>query len=180
MRELTYIRSMLGGERHFLVGETRVREGMKTAFGVQRGQAKRRSIKFNMTFTEWADIWLESGHWFERGTRADQYVMGRLGDVGPYAVGNVKIITVARNGHDAQSGRVASPETRQKQSIAMKDREITDEHRAKLSAANKGKKPWRGEPCTEKTRKRMSDHSTAMWTDPEFRRRMMAARSRKK
>src|ERR1700691_4303747 len=60
-------------------------------------RAKRRGIPFELTFNEWWDIWTSSGHWNERGRYRHQYVMARHGDVGPYAVGNVKIITNSEN-----------------------------------------------------------------------------------
>ncbi len=59
--------------------------------------AKKRSIEFLLTFEEWLKIWVDSGHYFERGCRKGQYVMVRKGDNGPYAVGNVRITTVEEN-----------------------------------------------------------------------------------
>jgi hypothetical protein len=51
-------------------------------------------------------VWLESGHWEERGSGPDQYVMHRVGDRGPYKVGNVFIDTNARNMVTANVTRV--------------------------------------------------------------------------
>lgn len=42
-------------------------------------------------------IWTESGHLAERGNRAYQYCMSRIGDQGAYEVGNVFIQTNAKN-----------------------------------------------------------------------------------
>lgn len=62
----------------------------------QKYSAKYRGIPFELTFDEWMKIWTGSGHWHERG-RGKGYVMARFGDKGPYAIGNVKIITNAEN-----------------------------------------------------------------------------------
>jgi hypothetical protein len=62
-----------------------------------------RGIAWEMTFAEWWQIWKESGHWHARGHTGDGYVMGRLGDIGPYKVGNVHIITSSQNLSDAWS-----------------------------------------------------------------------------
>lgn len=60
----------------------------------QRNNAKRRNIPFPITFDEWMTIWLDSGHWHQRGIKsADDYVMSRIGDTGPYSADNVIIKT---------------------------------------------------------------------------------------
>jgi hypothetical protein len=74
-------------------------------FCIQRSQAKRRGIEWQLTFEDWFAIWTESGHWEERGKRAGCYCMARHGDTGPYAVGNVSIITVEQN--SSEGNRVA-------------------------------------------------------------------------
>lgn len=66
-------------------------------FTIQRSQAKRRGIAWELSFEQWIAIWTESGHWEQRGKTAGSYCMARHGDVGPYAVGNVSIITVEQN-----------------------------------------------------------------------------------
>ena len=55
--------------------------------------ARRRNIPFLLTYEQWLDIWLQSGHLHERGNRKGQYVMARFEDTGPYSVNNVKIVT---------------------------------------------------------------------------------------
>lgn len=52
---------------------------------------KRGGIGWEITFPEWARIWIDSGRWDERGVRRGCYCMARHGDVGPYRVGNVSI-----------------------------------------------------------------------------------------
>jgi len=58
-------------------------------------------IEFRLTFTEWKQIWEESGHADERGTRLGQYCMARFDDLGHYEVGNVKIQLSSENFREA-------------------------------------------------------------------------------
>ena len=74
------------------------------AFKTHRSNARARNIKFEFTYDEWLKIWLASGHLHERGTRSGQYVMARIGDKGPYAADNVKIITHIENSREANLG----------------------------------------------------------------------------
>ncbi len=94
----------------------------KTPFAAHRQRAKTRGIEFTLTFEQWFDVWWKSGRLLERGIRRDQYVMGRFGDEGPYAVGNVSIITQGQNTSDAHSwfGRNHTTEARSKISVARK------------------------------------------------------------
>jgi hypothetical protein len=59
--------------------------------------ARARDIEFLLTYSEWLKVWQDSGHLSERGRKLGQYVMARFGDKGPYAVGNVRIITITEN-----------------------------------------------------------------------------------
>lgn len=67
------------------------------AYHTHRGGAKRRGIKFILTYEEWLSIWRKSGHLPQRGIKRGQYVMARKRDTGSYAKGNVSIITVTKN-----------------------------------------------------------------------------------
>ncbi len=69
----------------------RYRRTWKGAYTLHKINAKRRGVPFELTPTQWRVIWFVSGHWRQRGPRMGQYVMHRLGDVGPYAWGNVFI-----------------------------------------------------------------------------------------
>lgn len=69
----------------------------RSCYGHHRSSAKVRGIGFELTFHEWWKIWKDSGKWLERGRSSHCYAMARHGDVGPYAVGNVSIITVGEN-----------------------------------------------------------------------------------
>lgn len=73
-------------------------------FRQQRCSAAARGVEWQMTFDEWWAVWQASGKWHLRGARDGQYVMGRHGDVGPYAVGNVSII-LANENHAIQRSR---------------------------------------------------------------------------
>lgn len=73
-------------------------------FRQQRSSASARGIEWLMTYDEWWGVWKASGKWHQRGCRDGCYVMGRHGDVGPYAVGNVSIILSNEN-HAIQRSR---------------------------------------------------------------------------
>jgi hypothetical protein len=109
---------------------------LRRAYTNHRRGAGYRGIGFELTFAEWLSIWSESGHNHEMGNRGGQYVMARHGDEGPYAVGNVKIITYNENCRE----QVYSPETRMKMSIAARKRSAdgrmhSPEARMKISIA---------------------------------------------
>jgi hypothetical protein len=79
-------------------------------FRCHRRRARYRNppVPFRFTFREWWMIWLESGHWEERGIRRGQYVMARPGDLGAYEVGNVEICTSEKNLADMSPERVSA------------------------------------------------------------------------
>src|SRR5262245_42046593 len=106
--------------RHKYSGEMRK---WRRAFTLQRRQAAERGILFELTWEEWLLIWQTSGKLSQRGKRSGQYCMARYGDTGPYAVWNVRIITVNQNNSEqapAMLGRPVSAETRRRQSEARK------------------------------------------------------------
>lgn len=67
-------------------------------FARQAINARRRGIPFELTFEQWWSLWQQSGHYADRSRGG--YIMGRIGDTGPYAVNNVYICTAAQNAHD--------------------------------------------------------------------------------
>jgi hypothetical protein len=73
------------------------------AFIRQRRTARSRGIGWNLTFAEWLAIWSTSGKLALRGRNKGQYVMARLRDAGPYAIGNVEIILGADNIRQARA-----------------------------------------------------------------------------
>jgi hypothetical protein len=64
-------------------------------FCQQRSNAKRRGIKFKLSFEEWCEIWTKSGLYKHRGRNG--FVMHRMGDTGAYEVGNVEIVSSREN-----------------------------------------------------------------------------------
>jgi hypothetical protein len=86
---------------------------IKRHFDKQKANSKFRGIEFALTFEQWWDIWQQSGKWDQRGCKKGQYVMSRVGDVGPYAVGNVFIQQHKQNSIDANFGRKHRPRTQE-------------------------------------------------------------------
>jgi hypothetical protein len=74
----------------------------RNEFCTQRVHAKQRGIEWKLTYEEWIHVWKASGHLHERGNYFGQYVMARYRDEGPYAVDNVRIITVTENTEEAR------------------------------------------------------------------------------
>lgn len=73
----------------------------------QMRNAAVRGIEWEITFPEWMSVWRDSGHFSERGRGVGRYVMGRTGDVGPYAIGNVYITECGDNIRDYHAARKA-------------------------------------------------------------------------
>lgn len=78
------------------------------AYKNQKGSAAWRGIPWELNFWQWWTIWQESGHWHERG-RGAGFVMCRVGDEGPYAVGNVFIATGCENSSDRKGKKSGLP-----------------------------------------------------------------------
>ena len=104
---------------------------LRGEFRNHRMDAARRGISFEFTFHKWLQIWLDSGHLAERGPRKSQYVMARFNDTGPYAAGNVKIITAEENTKE----RVFSDEWR----AAVSRRMQGNQSMAEYSRSDKGR-----------------------------------------
>lgn len=88
-------------------------------------------VEMRLSFEEWLEIWLASGHLEERGKRRGQYCMSRVNDLGSYEKGNVFIQLATQNLRDA------GPQIK-----AAKKR---PEASAKISASNTATK---SKPCT--------------------------------
>lgn len=69
------------------------------AYTQQRVSAKQRGIEFQLTATEWWDLW--APHYHERGRTTGKKVMCRHLDKGPYKIGNVRIDTIRSNMQEA-------------------------------------------------------------------------------
>ena len=113
---------------------------LKQAFVTQRNNAFYRGIKFLLTFEEWLKEWEDSGHLHERGKFKDQYVMSRLGDKGPYAVGNVAIVKAVVNSTEA-AVRPRSDQAKINMKSAFRTRVRSDEHQKNLTASLQNKPP---------------------------------------
>jgi hypothetical protein len=70
---------------------------LKRRFLQQRASATYRGVEFQLTFEEWRDWWMATGHVDERGKYRGQWVMGRPGDQGPYAIGNLRCLRAEDN-----------------------------------------------------------------------------------
>lgn len=68
------------------------------AFMKHAAHAKARGVEWRFGFLEWWEIW--EPHYHLRGSGPDDLVMGRKGDVGPYAPGNVYLTTGKQNMDD--------------------------------------------------------------------------------
>jgi hypothetical protein len=145
----------------------------KKSYGEHRQNAKKRNILFLLTYDQWLEIWTASKHLHERGPRRNQYVMARFGDKGPYAVGNVDIVTAEENSranglgkrHTAETkakiaaanrGKRHTAETKARWSIARRGRRLTDETKARMSIAQLGNKKWLGKRHTVETKERIA------------------------
>lgn len=75
-----------------------------------RSNAQVRGITWdpNFTFELWFEKWDSSGKLEQRGVRANQYVMARKGDVGPYSFDNTEIKTCTEN-HQARKASASPP-----------------------------------------------------------------------
>lgn len=142
---------------------------LRTRFHEHKHSAAQRGIAFLLTFEEWLKIWEDSGHLAQRGNRKGCYQMARYGDKGPYAVGNVRIISLHENvieacaGNSWNAGRKHSPEIRVKMSQAAIGRPATKgtkgfkhsaESKLKMRNAKKGKK------LSAETREKMRQYHT--------------------
>jgi hypothetical protein len=74
----------------------------------QKWNAARRKIQFNLTYSEWLEIWTASGKLDQRGKQAGGYVMSRFGDKGNYEIGNVHITTTEENTREGNLGKKKS------------------------------------------------------------------------
>ena len=69
----------------------------KGRYARARNNALQRGVEWLFTFDEWLEVWKESGHYAERGRGPGRYQMARLGDCGPYANWNVRIVRMEAN-----------------------------------------------------------------------------------
>lgn len=67
------------------------------AYNTQKQNAIKRGVPWEISLWDWWVIWRDSNHWHQRGVFNGCYVMCRVNDEGPYAVGNVFIDTQFNN-----------------------------------------------------------------------------------
>lgn len=68
---------------------------MKGRYTRHKANAKRRGVPFDISYEDWAALWLRSTYYGLPG-----FAMCRYGDEGPYAVGNVYIGSRRVNARD--------------------------------------------------------------------------------
>jgi hypothetical protein len=108
----------------------------RKAFSDHKRRAGCYGIEFVLTFEKWWQIWESSGRWGERGNRRAQYCMARFNDKGPYAAGNVEIITNQEN--------LNQPQAREKLASALYARNRSPEHGRTMSRLKRGNRNVRG------------------------------------
>lgn len=86
----------------------------KLRYSQQKAQSKSRidkngnSIEWHLTFDEWMQIWVDSGHWEQRGRGIGKYCMSRLNDIGHYVINNVTIKLHTDNTSEGNLGRIGA------------------------------------------------------------------------
>jgi hypothetical protein len=95
---LSRVLEQAGGMNPDLMVEARRR--LRRRFVQQRVNAKNRGIEWRLTFEEWRDWWLLTGHVDERGRHRGQWAMARPGDVGPYELGNIVCMRAEDNSRE--------------------------------------------------------------------------------
>jgi hypothetical protein len=112
-------------------------------FNQQRGNARRRGIAWQLTFDEWRNIWLASGKWNQRGIHTGEYCMARPGDIGPYSVGNVRIVPVTQNHNEMTYQHTAAAKAKigayHKGNQRLVGKKLSAAHKQKISESNQGR-----------------------------------------
>lgn len=92
------------------------RTGVTTAYKYQRRSAKTRGIEYHLTLADFWKIWKDSGKWEFMGRGRGRYCLTRVNDKGPYAVGNVVVMTTEQNGRlyaASKRGKAMRPKEQQ-------------------------------------------------------------------
>jgi hypothetical protein len=126
-----------------MVGKFMPRNLLYDKFMGHKYNAEGNGVRFELTFDEWLQIWTDSGFLDQRGQ--GKYVMARLGDKGPYAVGNVKIITAAENVREAWLNKTPEEVQHWKDGAAKGGLKNKGRARPDLSEFNRSR---RGQPRT--------------------------------
>lgn len=76
----------------------------KNQYNIQKQNARRRKVEFNLTYEQWLEVWGEKISL--RGVGRGKYCMARNNDQGPYSIDNVRIILFEDNNREqADNGR---------------------------------------------------------------------------
>jgi hypothetical protein len=134
------------------------------AYTNQRYQALRRGIAFQLEFKQWLSIWKASGHLPNRGKQKGQYVMARHGDCGPYANGNVKIVTINQNGHESKgkTGQTTPIECREK--ISLSHRKLSPLTEAQVREIRRSYVPYSRDANTVALAREYGVAQATVWT----------------
>lgn len=73
----------------------------KQKYNSQKQTSSKRNIDWLFTFDTWIQLWVDSGHWADRGKTKGKYCMSRFADQGPYSADNVFIQQASANVKDA-------------------------------------------------------------------------------
>ena len=71
---------------------------MKTQYNIQKQNARRRNISFDLTYEQWLEVWGDKIT--QRGVGKGKYCMARNNDIGPYSIDNVRIILFEENNRE--------------------------------------------------------------------------------
>ena len=112
----------------------------------KQNDAASRNIPWEFTLPTWWKVWTDSGKWKQRGRGAKAYCMSRLGDIGPYSVSNVRIITGAENAIEGYSHVDSSARSAMRalyssgvRELTARQKEIYELRKLNLSAGAIGK-----------------------------------------
>lgn len=83
-------------------------KAVRSAYNMQRKNADRRGIAWEMNLRQWWGLWQASGFWSQRG-RGHGYCMCRKGDEGPYSVDNVFIASARYNSSTTKQKKSGLP-----------------------------------------------------------------------
>jgi len=95
-----YAQSVTAGRFIIIIREIEVNKksvSPKKSYSDTLYHARDREIIFNLTYSEYLELWLVSGKWEFKGTSKGSYQMCRYGDTGPYSINNCRIDTVENN-----------------------------------------------------------------------------------
>lgn len=109
---------------------------LRMQYSTQKGNSiKRRNIPFTITYEEWKEVWVSSGHLHEKGRKKGQYCMSRYGDVGPYSKDNVFIQLHSVNAAEGHTGIPNGPSK-------LKGTKKTEPSKLKGRPSGKKGQPW--------------------------------------